>query len=429
MKYIQLIFVFVLTSLIVGCNSKNKTQITNSKDYEDFLALSDNISLKSAKEELIFWESKLKNHPDQYPYQAKLATANSSVFMASGNINHLKKAENNLLFVNKKTKFNNASYLRSLARNYISQHRFKEAYTLLNACYKGVSNKHQTALMLFDVSMELGYYDEAYKWLSKVKDNSDFNYLIRSSKWMDYKGNLDAAIKYMEQAQEIAISRKSKQLQLWTTSNLGDYYGHAGRVEDAYKAYLNTLELDPENAYALKGIAWIVFAHENNPTESLRIINFLESRSKTPDYLLLKAECLEAQGKTTEANKALQAFYTKVQNPDYGIMYRTHTINLLLDANPQQALLLAKEEVLSRKTPETYHLLAYAHLKNGNKAKALELCKNNVEGKTFEPDALLHMALIYKALDMQEEVNSLKKELLSAAFEIGPSAFQKVLKL
>ena len=54
---------------------------------------------------------------------------------------------------------------------------------------------------------------------------------------------------------------------IWTFSNLGDLNGHAGNIKTSYDYYLKTLAVDPNNSYALKGIAWIAFSHEKNITK------------------------------------------------------------------------------------------------------------------------------------------------------------------
>jgi hypothetical protein len=131
MKYFQLFLLFVTFSIATSCNTPTNKQITNSKDYDKFFINSENLFLKKVQLEEDFWIQKLEKNPNQYPYYAKLASANSAVFKITGAIESLKEAEVNLILANEKTAYNSAGYLRSLARNYISQHRFKEALDLL----------------------------------------------------------------------------------------------------------------------------------------------------------------------------------------------------------------------------------------------------------------------------------------------------------
>jgi hypothetical protein len=63
--------------------------------------------------------------PNQFVYLSKIAGTHSKKFSATADIKELKLAEENLLKINEQTKYENPSYLRDLAHNYISQHRFK----------------------------------------------------------------------------------------------------------------------------------------------------------------------------------------------------------------------------------------------------------------------------------------------------------------
>ncbi|MEX2349740.1 MAG: tetratricopeptide repeat protein, partial [Flavobacteriaceae bacterium] len=320
-------------------------------------------------------------------------------------------------------------YTRLLAHNLISQHRFKEAKDLLEESHAGPSHKYETELMLFDVYMELGEYERAKQVLENVESNTDYNYLIRLSKWNDHKGNLDEAIKYMVQAKRIAESRDSKALKIWTYSNLGDYYGHAGRIEDSYQHYLKTLQLQPDNAYAKKGIAWIIYSYEGNTAEAKRILDAVMENHSVPDYYLLKAEMAEYEGDLEKAAANEERFIRAVEASEYGAMYNAYLVEFYTDKDPERALQIAQKEVQNRATPETYHLLALAQLKNGAKEQALETIEKYVEGKTFEPMAQYHSALVYQANGLEKKVKPLKSELLEASFELGPVLTEKIKML
>ncbi len=218
-------------------------------------------------------------------------------------------------------------------------------------------------------------------------------------------------------------------LKIWSYTNLADFYGHAGRIEESYQHYLKTLKIRPDNAYAKKGIAWIAYAHDKNTDEANCILDATAKNHTVPDYYLLKAEMAAYNGDTKLKDENLDAFLDAVSDPIYGDMYNTYLIELYADKNPEKALALAEKEINNRATPETYHLLAYAQLKAGKKQEALQTINAHVKGKTFEPMAQYHSALIYKANGMKTESNAMKKELLGAAFELGPVAMEDVNKL
>ena len=426
MKYIQLILLFVTFSIAISCNTHTNKQVTNSKEYNQYLELSDNSKLKAIQSDYSFWENKLIETPNQFPYNAKLAAANSKIFTLTGAITKLKNAEKNLIEANKKTNYNNAGYLRSLARNYISQHRFKEALTLLTKAEYNGEHLKRTHFMLIDVHLELGNYTKVEKYLSKTKNFKDFDYLIRLSKYNDHLGNLDNAIKYLEDALEIAKASKNQDLIQWNYTNLADYYGHAGRIQDSYHSYLKALTINPNNSYAKKGIAWIVFSYERNPEEALRILNTVTKENDSPDYHLLKAEIADFMGNVAEKENQINIYLQKVSNKDYGVMYHKYNVLLFSDKKPKEAMQIAIQEVKERPTAQSYDLLAWAYYKNAEYKKALEITEKYVLNKTFEPEALLHSAYILKANGKLKKAIELKEELLGAIYELGPNSESEI---
>lgn len=425
------LFLLALITL-VSCQDKLNTQkITTSGDYNSYIENQAKLTLAVAENELTFWNNKYQESPNQYPYLSKIASANTNKFMISGNIDALIEAELKLIQLNEKTNFYNASHLRALARNYISQHKFKEALHILLKAKENGEKLLATKKMLFDVYLELGNTTEAVTYLNAIKDLSDFDYLIRLSKYSDHQGNLDAAIKYLEKAMIIAEASNISKTKQWTYTNLADYYGHAGRINDSYNYYLKALAIDNSDAYAKKGIAWIVYSHEHNPSEALRILNSISKYNYSPDYHLLKAEIAEFMNDNTSKEASLVAFDNAISNQKYGAMYNAYKIELLSEekTSTKEAVELAKLEIENRATPQAYDLLAWSYLNNGNAEKALKIMQDHVIDKTFEPTALYHIAEVYKANGKEKEAQVLKKELLEATFELGPVAEQRIKKI
>ena len=189
----------------------------------------------------------------------------------------------------------------------------------------------ETQKLLFDVNMELGNYTEAEKNLNSLTDVSDFDYLIRISKWNDHLGDLKTAITFMEKAKDIAIANDNKSLKIWTFSNLGDLNGHDGNIKTSYDYYLKTLAIEPNNSYALKGIAWIVFSFERNAKEANRIIDIVSKRHQTPDFYLLKAQITEFEGNETLKNENVSAYFAMLKAINYGAMYNKYNTLIYAD--------------------------------------------------------------------------------------------------
>ena len=422
-----------LSVLLLGCNGqgdKDVTFTTNPKDYTSFLQADPIKSYAAALEEKEFWSKRLGSDSTGVGDLGPLAGAYSKLFETSGAIQHLKDAEQ----VYKKAITVAAikiqdGYKRALAKNYITQHRFKDAITLLEESYAGISNKHATELLLFDCYLEVGAYSKALQLLKKIENINQFDYLIRISKWSDHQGDLSAAIGYMEKALTIANSRKNLALQIWTNTNIADYYGHQGDIKASYNHYLKTLALQPDHAYAKKGIAWILYSKEHNITQALVLIDHLLANHNLPDYYLLKAEMASYQGDSVLSEEYMQQFFTLANNPLYGDMYNTHKIMALVKTDPDKALQLAQKEVANRPAPQSYQLLALAQLASNQKQEALATITSFVAGKTSDPMALLHSAQVYKASGVLDKVTALKTALLPASYELGPEIFKQVSAL
>jgi len=423
--------VYIIAILfLISCGNKNTDFVTNANDYEAYL-VSDSPEITSKHFQL--WNSKIKPDSVQLLSFSNVAGEYSRFFKKTGNIKYLKKAEKALTKAVEIANINKAAYRRALARNYISQHRFNEALTLAEEAAVIGGGKKETHSLLFDVHMELGNYKKAESYLDSIKNMSDFGYLIRVAKWNDYKGNLDTTIDFMEKATAKAESSKNRTLLLWTYSNIADYYGHAGRIEDSYNHYLKTLEIDPQNAYAKKGIAWMVFSHEKDGKEALRILDAVTENYNAPDYYLLKAEIAEFMNDDVEMKLNLDSYYTAVKSNEgaYGDMYNAYQIEFYLDQTKQyeKALNLALKEVITRPTPETYGLLAHTYHKMGKNKAALELVETHIIGKTFEPAILYQAAEIYKANNQFDKVSALKMELMGAVYELGPASKKEISQL
>jgi tetratricopeptide (TPR) repeat protein len=423
----RILYVLVVLVLI-SCDVKENGLVTNPDDYNAYLVTAPTIDNSKYFE---LWNSKIDLDSTQLLSFGNVASEYHRFFSATGNISYLKKAEQALKKAVEIANINKGSYARALARNFISQHRFKDALEMVELAHNSGGAKENTQALFFDVHMELGHYELAQSYLDSIKNPSNFGYLIRAAKWNDYEGDLETTIHLMEKAMVKAESSKNRNLLLWSYTNIADYYGHAGRIGDSYSYYLKALKLDPRNAYALKGIAWVVYSHEKNGKEALRILDAIATNHHSPDYFLLKAELYDFMGNTKEKVKNMDGYFTSVENPQYGAMYNAFTIDFLLEHTNQgeKALKLALEEIENRATPESYNLLAKTYLSLGKEKEALKVIEQNVIGKTHEPGILLNAAAVYKANQRYDKVKNLKQELAEASYELGPITTKVIASL
>ncbi len=424
-------FLFVILAIVLfsSCQEENEIrQITTESDYIKYLNAK---APKTTSKYFKLWNSKIKPDSMQLTSLGIVASQYGVYFDETGDIRYLKKAEKALERAVEIAAIGKADFLRGLARNYIAQHRFKEALELARQAREKGSGIRASQNLLFDIQMELGNYDEAEKHLDSIKNMSSFDYLIRLSKWNDHKGDLNTAIHFLEKAAVKTESSGNKGLQQWVYTNLADYYGHAGRIKDSYNHYLKALELNPKDAYAKKGIAWIVFSYERKPKKAVKILDAIIRDYQSPEVFLLRADIADYLRDKEGKQKALTSYLELARQPDYGPMYNMHNAQYYLNESDKVdwALDLAKEEVQNRATPETYDLLAYSYYKKGNISKAMNISQEFVEGKTEEPMVLLNLAELYKAAGKQEEAEKLKEILLQAIYELGPGSEQRILSL
>lgn len=425
------IAILILTTLLMASCTSKSGKIIAQNDYNKYLENKDKKAKKFTEGEIAFWQKKYDAAPNQISYLSLLASNYSKLFELTGDVKNLYKAEELLLKSNETYKYSSVGTIRSLARNYISQHRFKEALILANKALAIGEGMKETQKLLFDVNMELGNYTAAETNLKSLTDNNDFDYLIRISKWNDHLGDLETAISFIEKAKEIAIKNDNKSLKLWTFSNLGDLYGHAGNIKKSYEYYLKTLEVEPEYSYALKGIAWIAFSHEKDTKEANRIIDIISKTHNTPDFYLLKAQIAEYENNTTSKVENLTAYFKMLDTINYGAMYNKYNTLIYADDKntASMALEIAKVEIDHRPTPDSYDLMAWSYYNMGDAKKALEIEQKYVVGKSFEPKLNYHLATIYKANNMDAKIVPIKEELLKSTFELGPNLEKKIISL
>lgn len=415
---------------MVSCTSKSDAIIAQD-DYNKYLEIKDNKSKDFIQNEIDFWQKKYDKAPNQTSFLSLLASNYTKLFENTGAIKNIYKAEELLLKVNKAYQYSEVGPIRSLGRNYITQHRFQEALVLANKALAIGEGMKQTQKLLFDVNMELGNYADAEKNLKAITDKNDFDYLIRVSKWNDHLGDLKTAITFMEKAKDMAIKNDNKDLKIWSFSNLGDMNGHAGNIQKSYDYYLKTLEIEPNNSYALKGIAWIAFSHEKNTKEATRIIDAISKTHNTPDFYLMKAQIADFENNLEVKDKNMDAYFKMLKTINYGVMYNKYNTLIYADDKntASKALEIAKLEIENRPTPDSYDLLAWSYFNIGETQKALEIAQKYVAEKSFEPTLNYHLATIYKANNLFYKIAPIKEELLKSTFELGPNFDKKIAGL
>ncbi|WP_323755196.1 hypothetical protein [Roseivirga sp.] len=418
----------LLSCAVLSCQSKASEQkIADSADYNQFLEESPSQqSLETLNEEIQFWENKLSISPNSFTYISKLAGLNSRKFRLDGSVEHIYTSDSLYKRALELNPFSKAGLYQALSGNSITKHEFIDAKNYAEMALIEGDKKTSTYYLLFDALMELGEYQRATGILKMQENKSTFDYLVRASKLADHNGDLDQAIVLMEQAFERVKADNS--LFTWAKSNLGDMYGHAGRIQDSYNAYLEVLNKNPEHWHSLQGLAWINFAHDKNTTEAKRILNKVKTHNNDPQINFILAEIAEYENNEVLSTELKKTYYAQASSPEYLGMYNKYLILLEAEDLKMQdaALARATAEQEKRPTPEMYDLLAWSYFQSGNNEKALELAKNHIEDKSSHPEVLYHLGVIFKNNNFEKKGNAYLKEALESTFELGPLTTEKI---
>lgn len=416
--------VLISCAALVSCSTK-KENVANLKDFEFAIQTTDTEGLQNCNEEISFWNKKQQTNPSD-TYLSKMGGAFAKRFAITGKIEDIYTSDSLYAQVLKSDSNRTGAY-QALAVNCITRHEFRKARNYIEKALVIGDSKAASLYTLFDINMELGDIAGAKYAISKFENKNAFAYVIREAKVDDQEGRLELAIEKMEKAFERIKDDPS--LFAWTLSNLGDMYGHAGRVNDAYQAYLTVLTKNPAHDFALKGIAWIALSHDHNTSLAKQITSVLLKRKEMPDMHLLLAKIAEEENDTIEQKRQLSLFTQKASETKYGDMYNKYLA--LLEAeefnNPKKTIEIATIEINNRPTTQSYDLLAWGYFHNDQKEKALEVAQQFVEGKTFEPDAIYHLGMIYKDIDAEKSHHFLK-EASQSYFELGPAIAANIQK-
>lgn len=416
--------ILVYLLLVVSC-TKQRKPVASRADYEKFVAPSIAMAKKEGSE-IKFWQDRLSGNAGDETSITKLAGLYSEKFKITGDIKDLLASDSLYERVLARYPEGSVDIYQCLAANAITRHHFREAKAYAE---KALTLKDKTAaslLILADVSLELGDIASTRRILADFKNKNSFACLIRRAKVADHDGQQDTAILLMEKAYARVKGNKAKAH--WTLSNLGDMYGHAGRIEEAYQAYLRVLNDDPLDSYALKGIAWIVFSNDHNTKDSKFILNALARRKRMPEVYLMLAEIAEYEGDRDGQMKNLKRFIDMTSLPTYQTMYNKYLAKVEADVlnRPEVSLQIAEQEIVNRPTPQSYDLLAWAYYNRNNVAKAYNIATSKVQDQTFEPDALYHLGMIHLANSNTATGRKYLEQALTSEFELGPAVSEKI---
>jgi tetratricopeptide (TPR) repeat protein len=113
-------------------------------------------------------------------------------------------------------------------------------------------------------------------------------------------GDADGAIAAMRQAVEAGAP--GSEALLWTQVQLGHLYFNRGDLAMAEQIYADTLQMHPDYAYALAGVARVRVA-QGRTGEAISAYQEIVKRLPLPEFVIALGELYETAGKPAEAAK------------------------------------------------------------------------------------------------------------------------------
>ncbi|PZR62093.1 MAG: hypothetical protein DLM71_07745 [Chloroflexi bacterium] len=268
-----------------------------------------------------------------------------------------------------------------------------------------------------DAQVELGRYPEAVATIQRMVDlRPDLASFSRVSHLRELYGDVDGAIAAMQEALQAAgqVSENTEYVRV----QLGNLYWLKGRLAEAERIYLQSLELVPNYIQALAGEARLRVS-EGRLGEAVTLYRRAADQVPLPELVIPLGETLEAAGRTAEAEREY-ALVDTIQKLLVANGVKTDLEMALFVADhrhdPARALRLARTAYRDRPGVRGADALAWALYRAGQLPEALRRSSEATRLKTADPMILYHAGMIaYAAGDFR-----LARSRLSGALALNP---------
>ncbi len=378
------------------------------------------IAVQNEKERQ-FWLGRINPAAPGYLNESRYAGSLNMQFRFSGEIDSLKKADSILQQIDRNFNHKEASADLALVSHSITQHRFLQADSLLQAARRLGLRPYESFSTSFDVDFELGRYSEARTELNAIQSPNDFGYYFRRSKLDHLDGELDSSIQDMVKASRLAGA--NDYLNGVALANAGDLYIHAGNWPEARDAYTQCIRLNSADIHSLMGLGWIALVHDRNDSLAEKIFRLAQSKTLLPDPLFKLTQTAAVRHDSTRQIQYARAFAKQASGPAYGRMYNKYLIQLYTGIlhKPALAESIAKDELSNRATPQTYAWYVWTLLNDNKKDLAYDTYRQYVSGKPLEALELYWMGRLMEDLSKNYNATEFYKAADKSRYDLDPS--------
>ena len=419
---------FIL-ALISACRHSDKAIVKAA--YIDSLIThySPSTLSKTNNSDIRFWKKRMDSLPDNFVNGPQYASALSLRFHLYADIHDLRKADSLMKRSNEANKEKEPGIFRSLASFAMLQHQFIESDSFLQKAIRIEGLSLPNAFTGFDIAFERGDYRKANTLLSALSKGNSYGYLFRRSKYQHYDGSLDTAIACMKRAAEKA--NNNNYLKQAALSNAADLCIHKGLLEEAADLYLQSLSIDAADFHSMSGLGWIALTHDKNDSLAATIFRFVQQQQHSPDMLLKLEQVAEAGSDSLLQKKYAAEFAQQAGDSIYGRMYNKYLIDLYTGVlhQPAKAVALAKEETLSRPTPQVFAWYAWSLFCNNERDKAYSTFKGWVSGRPLEGLELYYMGKMMQGMNKGYNAKEFFKAAYKNRYDLSPAKQKELEKI
>lgn len=316
----------------------------------------------------------------------------------------------------------NPGGLAALAQVEFASHEFAAARDHAHSLALMEPRKSYPYIMLFDVMVELGQYDEAVLALNKVKqlEGNSVNSESRLARFALLKGQIETASQKISNAIALALNGVSPQREnvAWLRWQLGEIAFLAGDYQSAERHYRDSLTTFPDYYRAL-GALGKSLAARGDITSAIEQYERAIARVPDPVFIAALGDLYKLAGRETDAASQyalveqiarLSKLSGALYNRQLAIFYADH------DLKATEAYALAKKEYETRRDIYGADALAWAALKAGKLDEAQSAIKEALNLGTKDAKLFYHAGMIHRAAGD----NRTAKDYLERALKLSP---------
>jgi tetratricopeptide (TPR) repeat protein len=296
----------------------------------------------------------------------------------------------------------------------LARHQFTEALDWGQRAVKVNPYRAANYGVVGDALVELGRYDEAVATFQKMVDTRpDLSSYSRVSYIRELYGKVDAAIDAMQRA--VNAGGPVPENTAYVRVQLGNLYFNAGRVDEAERQYLLTLQRLPEYGPAQAGLGYVAAAR-GDVNSAIALVSKAVNAAPLPEYIIALGDLYTRAGKPDLAAKQYELV---------GVIEKLFAANgtdvdvetSLFDADHDRdlpdALARAREGYSHRPSIQGADALAWTLYKSGQYDEARKYADEALHLGTRDALKLFHAGMIARALGQTDQARTYLDQALS----------------